>query len=179
MNGAITESFPITTGAKQGCTTAPTLFIVYFDAMLQEALRGCDEGISIRYRADSSIFNLNWMRAKTKTNVDLIRELLYADYCGGGPSATAWQLCKSFTGFGIAISVAKTEVVYQPACTRQPLCGAKGHSSRTIPQSGLSLHLLGQQAAKRQPTWLTVALQKPAALLEDCTPEPGAVTTWN
>ncbi len=121
VNGEITDSFPITTGVKQGCIIAPTLFIIYFDAMLQEALRGCEDGIHIRYRTDGSPFNLSRLRAKTKTNLSLIRELLYADDCGifAHTEENLQLLLDNFarasTGFGLTISISKTEVMYQPA----------------------------------------------------------------
>ena len=67
VNGEITESFPITASVKQGCIIAPTLFIIYFDTMLQEALRGFEEGIHIGFKTGALIFNLNRLRAKTKT----------------------------------------------------------------------------------------------------------------
>ena len=44
INGERTESFEMTTGVKQGCFIAPTLFILYFDAMLKDAISNCTKG---------------------------------------------------------------------------------------------------------------------------------------
>ena len=82
INVETTDSFPISTGVKQGCTIAPTLFIIYFDTMLKEALRNCNEGIYVRVRTDGSLFNLARLRAHTKTRIQLVQELLYVDDCG-------------------------------------------------------------------------------------------------
>ena len=82
VDGDVTSSFPISTGVKQGCVIASTLFIVYFDAMPQEALQNCDAGVYIRFRTDGSLFNLARLRAKSKVKYVLIQELLYADNCG-------------------------------------------------------------------------------------------------
>ena len=81
INGETTDSFPISTVVKQGCTIAPTLFIIYFDTMLKEAPRNCNEGINARVRADGSLFNLARPRAHTKTRIQLVPELVYADDC--------------------------------------------------------------------------------------------------
>ena len=82
VDGDVTSSFPISTGVKQGCVIASTLFIVYFDAMPQEALQNCDAGVYIRFRTDGSLFNLPRLRAKSRVKYVLIQELLYADDCG-------------------------------------------------------------------------------------------------
>ena len=57
INGETTDSFPISTGVKQGCTIAPTLFIIYFDTMLNKVPRNCNEGIYVRVCTDGSLFN--------------------------------------------------------------------------------------------------------------------------
>ena len=54
-NGAFSDSFAIDTGAKQGCCIAPSLFALYFDAMLGEAFRGANFGINIKYRIDGGL----------------------------------------------------------------------------------------------------------------------------
>lgn len=68
VDGKLTDSFHISTGVKQGCMIAPILFIIYFDAMLQEALSGCAEGIFLRFRTDGPLFNLAMLRAQGKTS---------------------------------------------------------------------------------------------------------------
>ncbi|XP_076047086.1 uncharacterized protein LOC143028608 [Oratosquilla oratoria] len=47
-DGEPSEAFPITNGVKQGCVLAPALFSMMFSAMLSDAFRNCESGISIR-----------------------------------------------------------------------------------------------------------------------------------
>lgn len=120
INGERTESFEMTTGVKQGCVIAPILFILYFDTMLKEAISNCTKGIYIRFRTDGSLFNLARLRAQTKTSMDLVQELLYADDCGiFAHSEDDLQLLmnnfvRASKSFGLTISIQKTEVLYQP-----------------------------------------------------------------
>ena len=57
-NGSLSGSFPISNGVKQGCVLAPTLFSIFFSIMLREAKDDLPDGIYIRFRTDSSLFNL-------------------------------------------------------------------------------------------------------------------------
>ena len=120
-NGETTDSFPISTGVKQGCTIAPTLFINYSDTMLKEALQNCHEGIYVRVRTDGSLFNLARLRAHTKTRIQLVQELLYADDCGifAHCDNDLQNLMDNFVrascGFGLKVIISKTEVVFQPS----------------------------------------------------------------
>ena len=60
---------------------APLSFNIIFSAMLQHAFKHSDKGVMIRYRTDGSIFNLQRLKAKTKTSCMLLRDLLYAADC--------------------------------------------------------------------------------------------------
>ena len=62
-----------------GCVLAPTLFSLYFTAVLETTNEGLNRGVFIRIRTDCKLFNLAWLRAHTKTLKMCIRELLYAD----------------------------------------------------------------------------------------------------
>ena len=79
FNGGTSEAFPVSSGVKQGCVLAPTLFGIFFSMLLQYAFADCEEGIYIRTRADGKLFNLARLRAKTKVMEVLIREMLFAD----------------------------------------------------------------------------------------------------
>ena len=74
----------------------------------------------IRFRTDGSLFNLARLRAQTKTSMDLVQELLYADDCGiFAHSEDDLQLLmnnfvRASKSFGLTISIQKTEVLYQP-----------------------------------------------------------------
>ena len=51
------ESFKVRSGIKQGCILAPTLFAIYFAALLQHAFDGNEDGIYFKTRFDGSLFN--------------------------------------------------------------------------------------------------------------------------
>ena len=48
-DGEFSDPFPVTTGVKQGCVLAPTLFSMMFSAILTAAFQDGDNGIPIRY----------------------------------------------------------------------------------------------------------------------------------
>ena len=52
------EPFSVTSGVKQGCNMAPTLFSMMVSAMLTDAFQDDDAGFPIRYRFDGKLLNL-------------------------------------------------------------------------------------------------------------------------
>ena len=110
-----------TSGVKQGCILAPTLFSLMFSAMLTDAFGIDDIGIGIRYRTDGSLLNLRRLKAKTKVKTDTIRDFLFADDCALNATSEAdMQRCvdqfsEACSNFGLTISTKKTEVMHQPA----------------------------------------------------------------
>ena len=118
-NGATSEPFPVTNGVKQGCVLAPTLFSMFFAAMLMDAFGDDNLGIGINYRYDGSIFNLRRLQAKTKVTKDTINDLLFADDCALNATSEAdMQQCtnkfsEACDNFGLTINTKKTEVMYQ------------------------------------------------------------------
>ncbi len=78
-DGDESEAFPVTNGVKEGRVLAPTLFGMVFPAMLTDAFRDCQDGLRIRYRADDGLFNPRHMKAVTKVNGTIVRELSFAD----------------------------------------------------------------------------------------------------
>ena len=50
-----------------------------FSAMLSEAFRDDDDGITIRYRTDGKLLNLRRLQAKSKVKETTVRDLLFAD----------------------------------------------------------------------------------------------------
>ena len=80
FNDSSPSSFDISSGVKQGCVLAPTLFEIFFDLLLRHAFGAASEGIYLRTRSDSRLFNLGRLRAKTKVREALIRDMLFADY---------------------------------------------------------------------------------------------------
>jgi len=120
-NGALSGSFPISNGVKQGCILAPTLFSIFFSMMLREAKEDLTDGIYIRFRTDGSLFNLRRLLSHTKINEQLIMELLFADDCAlVAHTEQALQhivdcFAEAARAFGLTISLKKTEVLHQPA----------------------------------------------------------------
>ena len=56
----------MTSGVKQGCVLASTLFSMMFSAMLTDAFQDGDNGIPIRYHFDGNLSNLRRLQAKSK-----------------------------------------------------------------------------------------------------------------
>ena len=79
FDGSTSEPFNITSGVKQGCVLAPTLFGIFFAIMLQQAFKDTTEGVLLHTRTDGSLFNLARLKAKTLITKPLIRDLLFAD----------------------------------------------------------------------------------------------------
>ena len=81
-NGTLSDKFEITNGVKQGCVLAPLLFSIYLAAMLDEAFSGCGNmGVLLQTRIGANLFNVKQFAAKTKTSLNVARELMYADDC--------------------------------------------------------------------------------------------------
>jgi len=100
-DGYASDPFQVTSGAKQGCVLASTLFILMLLAMLTDAFKETSPGIPINCRCDGKLFNLRRLQAITKVKKTVIRDLLFADDCA--LNANNEQSTK------------KTEMMYQPA----------------------------------------------------------------
>ena len=116
--------FDVTSGTKQGCIIAPTLFSIFFSMMLHVAFKDTADGVDIKSRFDIRLTSIatKHFDARTLVSISTIRELLFADDCAlAADSEEALQrLCDCFASaarrFGLTISIKKTEVLYQPAC---------------------------------------------------------------
>jgi hypothetical protein len=115
--------FAVTSGTKQGCIIAPTLFSIFFSMMLQVAFKDAVDGIKIKSRFDVKLTSIatKHFDAKNLVTMSTIRELLFADDCAlaADTEEGLQRLCNCFSTaarrFGLTISIRKTEVLYQPA----------------------------------------------------------------
>jgi hypothetical protein len=115
--------FSVTSGTKQGCIIAPTLFSIFFSMMLHVAFKDAVDGINIKSRFDIRLTSIatRHFNAKNLVSMSTIRELLFADDCALAADTVEGlqRLCDCFSfaarRFGLTISIKKTEVLYQPA----------------------------------------------------------------
>ena len=118
-NGARSEPFPISSGVKQGCVLAPTLFGIFFSMLQTHAFSGNEDGVYLHTRSNGRLFNLARLRAKTKVRHATIREALFADDAAlVTHSEEALQrlidrFAHACVEFGLTISIKKTEVMGQ------------------------------------------------------------------
>lgn len=79
FDGDSLSPFGVNRGVRQGCVLAPTLFGIFFSALLMSAFRDCDVGVHLHTREDGRLFNINLLKSKNKRLEIITRELLYAD----------------------------------------------------------------------------------------------------
>ena len=66
----------VKSGVKQGCVLVPTLFGIFFAMLIRYAFKGAIEGIYLHSRSDGKLFNINRLKAKSKTRTALIRDMM-------------------------------------------------------------------------------------------------------
>ena len=134
-NGDISEPFPVMNGVKQGCVLAPTLFSIFFAAMLIDAFTDCDLGIYIQFRTDGKLFNLRQLQAKSKVFAAFLREFLFADDCALAARShedihhIVGRFAAACKRFRLTISLSKTESMFQAVPSRR---GAPGCSKMLL-----------------------------------------------
>ncbi|BHF78824.1 hypothetical protein SprV_0602193900 [Sparganum proliferum] len=120
-NGAVSEAFAVTNGAKQECVLEPTLFSLMFFAMLMDAYR--DErplGIRIAYRTDGHLLTQRRMHFQLRVSTTTVHGLLFAEDCALNTTSEEemqrsmdlfYAACENF---GLVINTQKTVVMHQP-----------------------------------------------------------------
>ena len=117
FNGATSNAFPVSSGVKQACVLAPTLFGIFFSMLLQYTFVDCTESVYVPTRSDDKLFNITRLCAKTKAYVVLIWELLFADdtaltsHSEEGLQHLADKLSHACKEFGLTISLRKTNIL--------------------------------------------------------------------
>ena len=124
-NGSTSEAFKVSSGAKQGCVLAPTLFDIFFSMLLQYAFKNCSweggGGVFLHTRSDGKLLNIACLHAKTKVTKVLILEMLFADgaavvsHTEEGLQQLVSCLSHACKEFGLKISLKKTNVIAQDA----------------------------------------------------------------
>nr|VZI32661.1 unnamed protein product [Spirometra erinaceieuropaei] len=119
-NGAVSETFVLTNGVKQGCALAPTLFSHMFSAMLMDAYHDERPGIRIAYRTEGHLLNQRRMHFQSCVSTTTVHELLFADDCALNTNSEEKMqrsmdlfsvACKNF---GLVINTQKTVMMHQP-----------------------------------------------------------------
>lgn len=109
----------MTSGVKQGCVIAPTIFTIFIATILHIIKDDLPAGIEIVYRMDGRLFNMARLKSKRKTSSRSLLEFQYADYSSVATldenhlqqALTAFH--RAYTKLGLSINVKKTQVVYQ------------------------------------------------------------------
>ena len=121
VGGELSDSFPVTSGVKQACTLAPTLFASFLAAVLEVSKKNKpSEGVWLHTRQDGNLFNPCRLTAKSKCVDICVEELMYAVNDSAFVAHTEAELqhlvdhFSSAADFGLAINASKTEVMYQP-----------------------------------------------------------------
>lgn len=68
--GLVSYAFKVDVGVKQDCVIATNLFNIYLTAvaLLSQQILQLEEGESLRYGLDSSVFNIRRFRVPTRAN---------------------------------------------------------------------------------------------------------------
>ena len=64
FNGQFSDEISIDNGVEQGDIPAPTLFSIFFAAMLSHAFQNYERRILLRFRTTGKVFNLRRFNAK-------------------------------------------------------------------------------------------------------------------
>ncbi|XP_022093240.1 uncharacterized protein LOC110980661 [Acanthaster planci] len=132
----LTKAFD-SSGVKQGCVLAATLFGIFFSLLLSSAFNSEEDGVYLHTRSDSKLFNLACLQAKTKVHQLLPREMLFADdaalasHSEAGLQRLITCLAHTCSEFGLTISLKKTNVMGQDV-SQAPSIGIGDHTLEVV-----------------------------------------------
>lgn len=138
-NSSTSDAFKVSSGVKQGCVLAPTLFGIFFSMLLQYAFKDCTEGIFVHTRSDGRLFNIARFRTKTKVTKVLIREMLFADDAalvshsenGLQQLVSHFEFSHACKEFGLTISLKKTNSMAQNV-DQPPIIDIDGYNLEVV-----------------------------------------------
>ena len=145
FGGELSDPFEVLVGVKQGCVLAPVIFNLFLVAVtlfFRSNIQTSD-GVPFNFRLDGNLFNLRRLQAKTKTSLDNIFDLQYADDAAL-PSHTPQGLQRGLAGLddayqraGLSINTKKTVVMTTPVGTdasTHPVITVQGHPLEAVKQ---------------------------------------------
>ena len=115
--GTPTAKFPVSTGVKQGCVMAPTLFNLFLSVLMKIVV--LPQGVAVNYRIDGKLFNIRRLQAKTKIKHCNIVELQYADdamvvaHSEVELQAIVDAFTHAYNRLGLQLNAKKTKVLFQ------------------------------------------------------------------
>ncbi|XP_063534978.1 uncharacterized protein LOC134744961 [Cydia strobilella] len=119
FDGDSSAAFDMRRGVRQGCVLAPTLFGIFFSALLRAAFDRCDVGVHLHTRKDGKLFNINLLKSTRKRYDVLARELLYADDAAlvANSEEELQELINRFShacrSFSMSVNTKKTVIMVQ------------------------------------------------------------------
>ena len=127
--GERSEPFTVEIGVKQGCVIAPVIFNIFMATItiLFHQSTALEDMISISFRFDGNLFNIKRLQARTKTTINHILELQYADDCAlvaHTPEALQRSLnaiAGLYESMGLKMNTTKTEILVQRQNPEPPL----------------------------------------------------------
>ena len=146
MNGSIGEWFRTTVGVRQGCLLSPTLFNIFLERIMSDALEEHDEKVSIGGR---NIINLRFADALAEEEQEI--------------EALVESLDKTCTRYKIEFSAEKTKLMTNSANGIQREIKVKGQKLDTV----TSFKYLGAVVQMMAPNQrFSQGLNKPLQLLQ-------------
>ena len=102
---------------KRRCHPASTLFSIFFAMLLTHTFKECDQGVLLRFRIFTKVFNLRRFNTKSEIFVELTRELRHGDHAVFFAHRQTFikrildHFSRAYNTFGLNISLKKTKVI--------------------------------------------------------------------